>query len=140
MNIPKDFINIFNDWEKKRFPHSKIKKIANEYSEFSDIEDFLYQKIIEDYDTYLDFCGTFFWEYWKFNKPKDKTISYLLIICCSNKISDITRYGVILSLTTSYKYHIKYSDLIFKKLNQILKKSNIKISESILEQINSALY
>jgi hypothetical protein len=140
MNQEESFLNILKKWKNDRFPHKKIKYIANEYSDENYVSFYIYEYAKVDTDIFLDFGGVFFWEYWKINKPNADIVQFLLLNVSSKKISPVTQFSIILALTSCYKNHSLYNKAIYNKLNTLIKNNNREMSEALISQIYEAIY
>lgn len=140
MQSESNFREILNRWNKERFPHKEIRVIAKNYKDQDYVSQLIHEKAKTDINTFLDFGGVFFWEYWKHNKPKAEIIKFLLFSVSKKELEPVTQYSIILALTSSYKNHNSYKKAIYNKLNLIMNGNQENLSEVIIAQIYEAIY
>lgn len=139
----KENLNYLLDlWKVKKFPHNKIKEIASLLIDYDNdlISMSVFGRVLESPDEYLDFAGTFFWEFWKYKTPNKEILDFFLFNVTNKNINDVTKYSISLALVSCYKNHNIYQNIIYRKLKKILEEEKINFNENCIDLIYEAIY
>lgn len=139
----KDNLNYFLDlWEKEKYRHFKIKEIASLLINFDndEITAIIFNRVLKKPEVFLDFAGTFFWEFWKYKTPNKEVLDFFIFNVNNIKNNEIIKYSISLALVSCYKNHKIYNKIIYKKLKSIIENESCNFNENCIDLIYEAIY